>query len=101
MKGGRSEGEGIVENFIAIESQKNPAPPLSWCQVFFVSVLSKCLPVEGVWGRSGVIEMFLFLLLWGMNGNNNTFPPPPKVIKKDRWVVLDQTLLCSTCRQWV
>lgn len=77
MKGGRSEGEGIVENFIAIESQKNPAPPLSWCQVFFVSVLSKCLPVEGVWGRRGVIEMFLFLLLWGMNGNNNTSPPPP------------------------
>lgn len=32
----------------------------------------------------GIITLFFFL---------------PEVIKKDRWVVLDQTLLCSTCRE--
>lgn len=71
VKGGRSEGEGIAENFIAIEGQKNPAPPLCCCQGFCVRALWKPLPVQGVWGWGGVAEMFLGLLSGRRNGNNN------------------------------
>lgn len=41
---GAVRGRELLKTLLQPKAKKNPAPPLSQCQVFFVSALSKCLP---------------------------------------------------------